>query len=135
MSAPSVHGVHHLEVPVTDLGRARAWYERVLGLQVTREFPDDDGVVRGVAGDLAGPSGSAVVTLALRVDPDHARGEGGFDPISLAVGDPEDLGAWRRHLADQGGEAPPLSDGEPVRAVAVHDLDGVEIRLSATGAA
>lgn len=135
MSAPSVHGVHHLEVLVTDLGRARGWYERVLGLPVTRELPDDDGVVRGVAGDLAGPSGRAVVTLALRVDPDHARGESGFDPISLAVGGPEDLDAWRRHLADQGVEAPPLSDDEPVRAVAVHDLDGVEIRLSATGAA
>lgn len=135
MSAPPVHGVHHLKVPVTDLERARAWYERVLGLTVTREFPDHDGVVRGMAGDLAGPSGKAVVTLALRVDPGHARGESGFDPISLAVGAPEDLDAWRRHLVDQGVEAPPLSDAEPVLAIAVHDPDGVEIRLFATGAA
>jgi catechol 2,3-dioxygenase-like lactoylglutathione lyase family enzyme len=43
-------GIHHLKLPVSDLARSREWYEPVLGYTVEREFPDDDGVVRGVAG-------------------------------------------------------------------------------------
>ncbi|MEU4254473.1 hypothetical protein AB0F15_44500 [Amycolatopsis sp. NPDC026612] len=34
-----IEGFHHVKFPVRDLG-----YERVLGLEVTHEFPDDDGV-------------------------------------------------------------------------------------------
>jgi len=47
-------GIHHLKLPVSDLALSREWYERVLGYIVEREFPKDDGVVRGVGGRLPG---------------------------------------------------------------------------------
>jgi catechol 2,3-dioxygenase-like lactoylglutathione lyase family enzyme len=47
-------GIHHVKLPVSDLARSREWYERVLAFTVEREFPDDDGVVRGVGGRLPG---------------------------------------------------------------------------------
>ncbi len=50
MNRPAITGIHHLKFPVSDLPVSLAWYERVLGFQVDFEFPDDDGVVRGVAG-------------------------------------------------------------------------------------
>ena len=49
---PALSDVHHLKIPVSDLTRSRQWYEQVLGLRVTTEFRDDDGVVRGLAGHL-----------------------------------------------------------------------------------
>ena len=33
-------GFHHVTLNVTDLGRARAFYEGVLGLRVDQDFPD-----------------------------------------------------------------------------------------------
>ncbi|WP_020642821.1 VOC family protein [Amycolatopsis balhimycina] len=39
-----IEGFHHVKFPVRDLARSREWYERALGLEVTHEFPDDDGV-------------------------------------------------------------------------------------------
>lgn len=55
-------GIHHVKLPVSDLARSREWYERVLGYTIELEFPDDDGVVRGVGGRLTG----AGVPIALR---------------------------------------------------------------------
>ena len=52
MSAPPVAGVHHVKIPVSDLERSRAWYTTVLGLRVSKDFVDDDGVTRGLAGQL-----------------------------------------------------------------------------------
>jgi catechol 2,3-dioxygenase-like lactoylglutathione lyase family enzyme len=55
-------GIHHIKLPVSDLARSREWYERVLAYTVDREFPDDDGVVRGVGGRMPGTG----VPVALR---------------------------------------------------------------------
>lgn len=131
MTAPPIRGVHHMKVPVSDLQRSRDWYERVLGLSVGREFTDDDGVVRGVAGGLVDPARRTVLTLALRVDPAHSSGTGGFDPLSLAVGSFDDLAAWQRHLSVEGVDTATIAEGDEVRAIAVRDPDQVEIRLFA----
>ena len=58
MSPGEILGVHHIKIPVSDLPRSRAWYERVFDLEPRMEFRDDhDGVVRGVSyrakGELA----------------------------------------------------------------------------------
>ena len=76
-------GIHHVKLPVSVLARSREWYERVLGYTVDREFPDADGVVRGVGGRLPG----AGVPVALRQDAQAAAGNAGFDPVSFAIAD------------------------------------------------
>jgi catechol-2,3-dioxygenase len=30
----TIDGVHHVKLPVSDVGRSRAWYERVLGFEL-----------------------------------------------------------------------------------------------------
>lgn len=127
MPTPRITGVHHVKVPVSDLERSRAWYETVLGARVTKEFADDDGVVRGVATALPGSGNNPPVAVALRRNPEVARGIGGFDPLSLSVGDREALAAWKRHFEATGTDHRVLSD----YAVAVRDPDDVEIRLFA----
>lgn len=66
MAQPSIIGVHHVKFPVSDLQRSRDWYERVLGLHVLVDFPDGDGVVRGLAGLLPGPPPIAVALVSTR---------------------------------------------------------------------
>jgi hypothetical protein len=79
-------------------------------LTVTTEFAGDDGVVRGVAGTVAGLGDTL---LALREDPDAAAGVTGFDPIAFAVKDHDDLQAWITHLDQVGSPTPPSSRPRP----------------------
>lgn len=54
LAAPRLAGIFGVKFPVRDLAASRAWYERVFGLTLEFEFPDDDGVVRGVAYSASG---------------------------------------------------------------------------------
>jgi catechol 2,3-dioxygenase-like lactoylglutathione lyase family enzyme len=126
-STPVLDGIHHLKIPVSDLATSRRWYERVLGLAVEREFKDEhDGVVRGVAGDVPGLGN---LGLALREQPDAAKGFSGFDPIAFAVADRGAIEAWVEHLDDEGIEHSPVIEAQIGWIVAFHDPDGLELRL------
>lgn len=126
MTQPSIVGVHHVKFPVSDLQRSRAWYEHVLGLQVLVDFPDDDGVVRGLAGLLPG---QPPVAVALRENLDAARGSAGFDPVSFAIADHEAATAWARHLDEIGVEHSNVTAGTLGWSLDVADPDGIVIRL------
>ncbi len=123
MSAPPVTGVHHVKIAVSELERSRAWYTSVLGLQVAKDFVDDDGVTRGLAGQLCDAEGRAVLSISLRQNLEVSAGTAGFDPLSLSIADPE---VWAAHLAEHGLEARVFGHA-PV--LAVRDPDEHEIRL------
>lgn len=57
-AAPRLAGIFGVKFPVRDLVASRAWYEKVFGLTLESEFPDDDGVVRGVAYSAPGSATS-----------------------------------------------------------------------------
>lgn len=124
--AATITGIHHLKIPVSDLGRSRAWYERALGLRVGVEFPDDDGTVRGVAGEIGG------IGVALRENPAAAAGTTGFDPICFSIADRAAAEAWVAHLDEVGAEHSPVAKASSGWVVRVHDPDGIEIRLYST---
>jgi catechol 2,3-dioxygenase-like lactoylglutathione lyase family enzyme len=126
MAQPSITGVHHVKFPVSDLQQSRDWYGRVLGLQVLVEFPDEDGVVRGLAGLLPGPP---TVAVALREHPAAAAGAAGFDPVSFAVADRDAAMAWSAHLDQLGVAHSEVTEGTLGWALDVPDPDGIIIRL------
>ncbi len=66
--APALAGVHHVQLPVTDLARSREWYQSRLGYQVQIEFVEQ-GKLMGYG--LAHPNGGP--GLGLRLDPERAR--------------------------------------------------------------
>jgi catechol 2,3-dioxygenase-like lactoylglutathione lyase family enzyme len=82
---PELAGIHHAKLPVTDLDRSRGWYGRVLGFKVTHEFPDADGVVPGVAGEVPGLGDSM---LCLRVNSAAVHGCRGLDRMAPGVQQP-----------------------------------------------
>ncbi|MEW1830898.1 VOC family protein [Streptomyces sp. NPDC088196] len=123
---PELAGIHHVKMPVTDLDRSRDWYGRVLGFKVTYEFQDEDGVVRGVAGEVPGLGDSM---LCLRVNSQAAQGCQGFDPVSFAVRDRADAEAWAAHLDTLGVPHSPVIEASIGWLLVFSDPDGLDLHL------
>ena len=123
---PQLTGVHHVKFPVSDLAASRAWYEKVFGFEVTMEFPDEQGVVRGLAGAVKGLGDAG---LALRWNPEVAAGIKGFDPISFGIEDKAAAEEWAAHLDDLGIPHSPVIDASIGWILVFHDPDGTEIHL------
>jgi catechol 2,3-dioxygenase-like lactoylglutathione lyase family enzyme len=126
MTRPALSGIHHVKIPVTDLDRAVEWYSRVFGFAATMEFPDADGVVRGVAGQVPG---LADTMLGLRVNPAAAEGCRDFDPISFGVDGHADIQAWADHLDGCGVEHSPVIEASVGWLLVFHDPDGLQLHL------
>jgi catechol-2,3-dioxygenase len=125
MAVPALLGLRNVKVPVTDLRVALAWYGSVLGFRPTIEFPDSDQVVRGVHGELPGIG----AVLALREDPEAARGLGAFAIANFEVADREALGAWVTHLDGLAVDHGPIVDTPRASLLILRNPDGQEIHL------
>ncbi len=122
---PTLAGVHHLKLPVTDLHRSIAWYGEALGYQPVVEFVEQ-GNLMGVA--MNHPHGGP--QLALRLDPDRARASAGFDYFSIAVPDKESIDALADRLSTLGLQ----HAGVHFASIGwilpeLHDPDGHEVRF------
>src|SRR5215213_4130598 len=91
-----------VKVPVSDLVVSRLWYAQVFGLQEDMEWPDGDGVVRGV-----GFAGLGQVTLALREHPAAAAATARFGFLNVRVPTEDDLPGCAAHLDALGIEHTP----------------------------
>jgi catechol 2,3-dioxygenase-like lactoylglutathione lyase family enzyme len=120
---PRLCGVHHVKLPVADVQASRDWYCRVLGFQLELDFVED-GTLMGVG--LSHPGG---LRLGLRCDRDRTAALVGFDPLALAVPGHAELDAWLAHLDALGVPYGPVMHGRQGEVVAVHDPDGIQIRL------
>ena len=123
--APVLDGIHHLKLPVTDLGRSLAWYQARLGYEVLFEFVED-GVRMGVS--MTHPAGGP--DLALRCDPDRARAAAGFDYFAIGVPGHDAIEALAARF-DSTGDAHLGVERTPVGWVlrGVQDPDGHEVRF------
>jgi len=128
MTKGSILGLHHVKVPVADLSRSRAWYERVFELEVHAEFADDDGTVRGV---VYRPLGG--FTLALRENPLVAQGIAGYDPFAILLEGRADIDAWAQRLDDLTVTHSPVIEGTVGWLMSFHDPDGLELRFYTAG--
>lgn len=126
MPRPELAGIHHVKIPVTDLARSLRWYREVFGFRVTIEFPDDDGVLRGVGGTMPG-LGDAVV--ALRENPKAAQGCAGFDPVGFGIADRADAESWAAYLDTLGIRHSPVIEASKGWLLVFNDPDGLELHL------
>lgn len=122
---PTLAGIHHLKLPVSDLARSEAWYESRLGYTRALEFIED-GKLMGVC--LLHPAGGP--DLALRLDPARAAAAAGFDYFAIGVPDEasiRELGAHLTALGDEHAGVHPATLGWILPMT--HDPDGHEIRF------
>jgi catechol 2,3-dioxygenase-like lactoylglutathione lyase family enzyme len=126
MAIRELAGIHHVKIPVTDLGWSLHWYRQVFGLRPTMAFPEADGAVRGFAGEIPGLAPSLV---AFRVNPAAAEGNRGFDPVSFAVETRDDLRAWAQHLDSLGVRHSPVIEASIGCLLVFDDPDGLTLHL------
>jgi catechol 2,3-dioxygenase-like lactoylglutathione lyase family enzyme len=124
---PSLRGIHHLKLPVSDLDRSVAFWEDAFAARRVAELDhvDDDGRRYACILDVPGLG----TRLELRLDPSWAAATDGRDPVTLAVDDRAALVAWRRHLSDL--DVPHSGEIASLRAwiTVVEDPDGTRLRL------
>ena len=117
-------GLHHVKVAVTDLERSRAWYERVFDLEPILEWPDSQGVVRGVRYRAKGG-----FALALREEPAIARATVGYDPFAILVKGRGDVESWASRLDGLGIAHSPVTAGALGWLLWFDDPDGLQLKI------
>ena len=115
-----------VKIPVGDLARSRPWYADVFGLREDMEWPDEDGVVRGIAFEPLG-----TVMLALRENAEAARATRGFGFLNIRVPAESDLTVCAEHLDGLGVWHTEVISGARGRLVGFHDPDGHELSFYA----
>ncbi len=104
---PSITAFHHVALQVTDLSAAERFYAGVLGLEVTRRWPEPDGTLRSLW--LATGDGSFLALEKAR--PDAVRpserpfrdGAAGLHLVALRI-EPGERASWEERLAALGVE-------------------------------
>ncbi|MBV9794147.1 MAG: VOC family protein [Actinobacteria bacterium] len=127
MSAPTTKGLHHVKLPVSDLGASLAWYQRVLGAQHLEQFDHYGDRGERYAVILAVPG--CDVPVELRWAPNAAQAMNGYDPVDFAAGSAEDVAAWAAHLDAEGIEHSPVSPGAAGALLVFPDPDGTFLRM------
>jgi catechol 2,3-dioxygenase-like lactoylglutathione lyase family enzyme len=127
MNVPALRGLHHVKLPVSDLGASTAWYTEILGAKHEPRFDHYDGDGLRYAVILTVPG--SVVPLELRWAPAAVAAIAGYDPVSFAVGHGDDLRQWVEHLDRHG-----VAHSAVIRAaggdlVVLADPDGTRLRL------
>ena len=122
---PTLAGVHHLKLPVSDLERSMEWYRTRLGYELETEF-HEKGELAGVG--LRHPDGGPA--LALRHDPERATAAAGFDYFAIGVPDKPTIEELAAHLTAMGEE----HAGVHFATIGwilplLHDPDGHEVRF------
>ncbi|MDQ3878086.1 MAG: VOC family protein [Actinomycetota bacterium] len=126
--APLLDGVHHLKLPVTDVGRSIAWYEERLGYEVEIEFTEN-GNLEGVA--MRHPNGGP--RLALRHDEARCAASAGFDYFSIGVPDRPAIDALAARLTTMGERHAGVHSASIGWVLpGLHDPDGHEVRFYTT---
>jgi len=126
---PSIDGVNHITLTVTDVERSRQWYESVLGFRALNVLEIGD--YRMVV--LGDPRSGTVIALnraGAEGDPfDETRT--GLDHVSFAVRDTDELRSWRAHLEQLGVPHSPMAEDPFGLVLVFRDPDNIQLELFA----
>jgi catechol 2,3-dioxygenase-like lactoylglutathione lyase family enzyme len=124
---PAVSGIHHLKIPVGDLGAAAEWYRRVFGARREERFDhrDEEGALFAVIMTIPGLG----TPVELRLAPRAAAAVAGYDPITFAVAGRPELDDWVRHLDECGVEHSAVVQGFAGHLISFTGPGGLVLRL------
>lgn len=128
---PTVTGIAHVELSVSDLDASSRWYCELLGARETFRAADELEDLEACA--IVVPAEPRIVLAFTRHNRgDHGRStpkRTGLDHLSFAVADYGALEAWGRRLAELGIEHSPIRDYGYARAITFSDPDGIPLEF------
>jgi catechol 2,3-dioxygenase-like lactoylglutathione lyase family enzyme len=121
---PVLQGIHHVRVPVSDVGASREWYRDVLGFEAVLDFEEEVGLMGTVLSHRSG-----LATLGLHLDAERAAAMRGFCLLALQVEGQSALYDWVEYLDDLDIGHFGVRDGHLGLLVEVPDPDGLLVQL------
>ena len=114
--APVFTGIHHLKLPVSDLGTSLEWFRQAFGADRVEKFDhhDEHGVEQ---------------LVELRLAPEAAQAVAGYDPVTFGVADEAALDAWIAHFDQHHIEHTGKIGGFIGKVVGVTSPDRLDLRI------
>ena len=132
---PTITGIHHVSVTVTDIERSVAWYGDLLGLEKMMEEKHPDGA--GYAIVLGKPDWSMCVGLHVHDANESERfaeSRTGLDHLAFLVSSRAELDEWEARLTEFGVEHSPVNDElEGFAVLTFRDPDNIQLELMSMG--
>ncbi|HEX2133342.1 MAG TPA: VOC family protein [Actinophytocola sp.] len=130
---PTLTGVHHVALTVTDVDRSEPWYERVLDFETIGRDDDETTGLRRVY--LRGPGFGITLTLVQHPDADRSlfdERRPGLDHLSFSVPNNACLREWTDRLTEHGVTFSPITEEQSApgtKVIALRDPDGIQLVL------
>ncbi len=125
---PSLAGLHHVTLTVSDVQRSADWYMRTLGFQRLGEIPHE----RFARLALRHPEVEPLLVLVSHHGAPAGRFDEtvvGLDHLAFRAASAEDVDAWRGWLVARSVSCSEVKDGAlpGSRLITFRDLDGVQL--------
>ena len=126
-SNPPLRSIHHVKFAVSDLERSLNFYQQVLSAERNPAFDHkhEDGSVYAYILDVP----NLGTRLELRLSPEEAEKQKGFDPLTIAVDDHSTLDAWGEYLDTLNIEHSPVITAIQAWLIVFDDPDGRRLRF------
>lgn len=127
MNCPVLRGIHHVKFAVSNLDRSLHFYEQVFGAEriAAWDHKHEDGSIYAYILEVP----NLGTRLELRLSPEEAEKQKGFDPLTIAVDDRTVLEAWGKHLDELQIEHSPIITAIQAWLIVFNDPDGRRLRL------
>ena len=128
-ASPTIIGISHIDLTVTDLARSEQFYTDLLGLRRVLDGRNDVHHLSSIY--LVHPATLLILGLV-----QHDEGHGAFDEchvgldhLSFAVSSRDELNAWAVQLTKQGIEHSLISESDLWDVLVLRDPDNIQLEL------
>ena len=129
LASPTITGISHIDLSVTDLERSEHFYRELLGMNRVLDGRNDDQHLSSRY--LIHPPTLLILGLV-----QHDDGEGAFDErhvgldhLAFAVSSREELDGWAAQLSEKGIEHSPITEGDLWDVLVLRDPDNIQLEL------